>query len=993
MTLSRRKQYTNTRIVFPAPQETNTLFKSEKRVHQGSHGPTGKSRQFSGNCLFKWNLVQNFHNLFNLENQRAKSPLTRSAFNPTAKAWDADKVLSNRTEQKASPTGKPPPQKKSATSETKSAGKAPGSKKGSKKGAKKAASKVAAKSRARKLTYTPERQDDAPAAEEVASAAEAKAEEAKAAATAAAAKDGSTGETGGFVHDQQEKGGARSQDEVLKDLADLSKISSAAKAGLLGADTVLRLDDETPEGLKPLGPTLNGKEDDVRVIDVTLHQGEPDAAAKEGNNDPPMPGSLVSTQAQALRKSNLTFIIKPTTQYYYKFAPSASPEEQRDKMKALVIAYTVHNGPDEADAEAAYFAWLPEGQYWSNLGLDLVVRKAGATVPEVEGKVIDDLRFCEEEDIDPVATKKYWDDHPGGPTKELLKKAVDVLVEPHIHFANGTWPASAPLPGIPRNLAPSPERSVAASTPTGAKSAKDTDDGGCAGNRKHREQKGPSPPTLRKAKYGEICLHEGDILDGTGKVPLLRFFSDCIDPVLDPVEYAKAISAPGDNTMQLGGKLWRVSETIHDQCAIGTLPPSDAGGLVNHAPEGKGANGVWILRKSDKFPVGQCTDNLLYGSVLLWDYEGKDNGSCTYWADHPDGLVQYNLPVRVDSDGNFIWREIGALSPKISPGQGNKKKPGTKKGAKKSASKKQSTKKGGNQHHRPGCNCVTCPRMRANQEKNDGDNEESPHLSPHQSPLKTPPFRVGGGDRTPPKGNGGRKEPEEEKVNRKHGAGCQCQECVPPAKHGEGCMCPTCDPPHGKGCMCERWQCQQAAAAAGIQPPGRKANSGVGGNQNNHGAPSERVFHGKGCMCPDCSSWAGLSVHAVPKAQRNRNSGVGGQWNDNHWHGGGGGGGNGGGGRNNGMYDDYGGQQLSGIWQPHIRSSRQAHFWRRRSSRALLSSTTLPPAWISGTGGGMASGAVARSPERTYCPGSLVLLFLFVFIAFLCGFCCRRIMI
>eukprot|EP00808_Paulinella_micropora_P003528 g33527.t1 len=596
----------------------NTLFKSEKRVHQGSHGPTGKSRQFSGNCLFKWNLVQNFHNLFNLENQRAKSPsdsiciqLTmKKNGNPTAKAWDADKVLSNRvyryapmgksgkfkcvmerkpfdanrevaertrskrirpqTEQKASPTGKPPPQKKSATSETKSAGKAPGSKKGSKKGAKKAASKVAAKSRARKLTYTPERQDDAPAAEVAASAAEAKAEEAKAAATAAAAKDGSTGETGGFVHDQQEKGGARSQDEVLKDLPELSKIS-AAKAGLLGADTVLRLDNETPEGPKPLGPTLNGKEDDVRVIDVTLDQGEPDAAAKEGNNDPPMPGSLVSTRAQALRKSNLTFIIKPTTQYYYKFAPSASPEEQRDKMKALVIAYTVHNGPDEADAEVAYFAWLPEGQYWSNLGLDLVLdfvvtkqvppevvfligpgrqlvpEKPGtpapkafkvkkrqllvsvrATVPGVEGKVIDDLRFCEEEDIDPVATKKYWD--PGGPTKEFLKKAVDVLVEPHIHFANGTWPASAPLPGIPpyrRNLAPSPERSVAASTPVPNLRRTQT-----MGNCKHREQKGGRTlgglnlwlKPINGAKYGEICLHEGDILDGTGKCRCFVFF-------------------------------------------------------------------------------------------------------------------------------------------------------------------------------------------------------------------------------------------------------------------------------------------------------------------------------------------------------------------------------------------------------------------------------------------------------------------------------------
>eukprot|EP00808_Paulinella_micropora_P004367 g41005.t1 len=115
------------------------------------------------------------------------------------------------------------------------------------------------------------------------------------------------------------------------------------------------------------------------------------------------------------------------------------------------------------------------------------------------------------------------------------------------------------------------------------------------------------------------------------------------------------------------------------------------------------------------------------------------------------------------------------------------KKPGTKKRAKKSASNKQGTKKGGNQHHRPATFLTVVLWI-------DGDNEESPH----QSPPKTPPFRVGGGDRTPSKGKGGRKEPEEEKVNRKHGAGCQCQECVPPAKHCKGCMCPTCDPPHGK---------------------------------------------------------------------------------------------------------------------------------------------------------------------------------------------------
>lgn len=99
------------------------------------------------------------------------------------------------------------------------------------------------------------------------------------------------------------------------------------------------------------------------------------------------------------------------------------------------------------------------------------------------GKYIDDLRFCEEDDIDPVATKKYWQDHPGGPTKEFLHKAVDVLIEPHIRFANGTWPASAPLPGIPRyrrTLVPTADPKAAAptttATPTASEAAQDAED-------------------------------------------------------------------------------------------------------------------------------------------------------------------------------------------------------------------------------------------------------------------------------------------------------------------------------------------------------------------------------------------------------------------------------------------------------------------------------------------------------------------------------------
>eukprot|EP00808_Paulinella_micropora_P028037 g31607.t1 len=279
-------------------------------------------------------------------------------------------------------------------------------------------------------------------------------------------------------------------------------------------------------------------------------------------------------------------------------------------------------------------------------------------------------------------------------------------------------------------------------------------------------------------------------------------------------------------------------------------------------------------------------------------------------------------------DGSFVWREIGALSPKVSPIQGNKKKPGTKKGAKKSASKKQGTKKGGNQHHRPGCNFGTCPRMRANQEKNDGDNEESPHQSPHQSPPKTPPFRVGGGDRTPPKGNGGRKEPEEEKVNRKHVAGCQCQECVPLQSMARAACAPPVIRLMGKVVCVSGGSASRQRRPQVFKPPAARQTAAsvvirmaimapplnayfmaraacaptvilMGG-----AGPKAAVSHGSGCQCFVCA----------PQQQRNGNSGVGGQQNDNHWHGGGGGGGNGGGGRNNG--GGYGGQQLSAIWQP-----------------------------------------------------------------------------
>eukprot|EP00808_Paulinella_micropora_P027191 g24136.t1 len=141
----------------------------------------------------------------------------------------------------------------------------PRKQKGSKKGAKKAAPKVGAKSRAQKLSYSPDSQGDAPAAEAKAPAAKAASQRRMEALARlqcnhnylALLPECEWYANCGFVNDQPEKGGARTQDEVLKDLAELSKISNAAKAGLLGADAVLRLDNNTPPG-----PILNGEEDD-----------------------------------------------------------------------------------------------------------------------------------------------------------------------------------------------------------------------------------------------------------------------------------------------------------------------------------------------------------------------------------------------------------------------------------------------------------------------------------------------------------------------------------------------------------------------------------------------------------------------------------------------------------------------------------------------------------------------------------------------------------
>ena len=290
------------------------------------------------------------------------------------------------------------------------------------------------------------------------------------------------------------------------------------------------------------------------------------------------------------------------------------------------------------------------------------------------------------------------------------------------------------------------------------------------------------------------------------------------------------------------------------------------------------------------------------------------------------------------------------------------KKPGQQKSHKKGGNKKPGTPRGGNDHHYPGCNCVTCPikrgekgrkgnhvfdALRANflaamswigAHKQDTPPATPPSHDTPPSPDTTPPSGGGGGNRVPPVSSH-RPEAEETLTNRKHGAGCECPDCVPPAKHGKGCECPDCEPPHGKGCMCGRLQCKQAAAAAGTPlrgQPGYRARV----ERVIHSAPPPEK-HGQGCMCPDCDphgrgcqctriGCGGAEVtyqhgpgcqcdECVPQQQqRNRNNFqfVGGQQHGHNWQGGGGRGGNGGGGRGNDMYGGYGGQQLGVIWQP-----------------------------------------------------------------------------
>lgn len=54
--------------------------------------------------------------------------------------------------------------------------------------------------------------------------------------------------------------------------------------------------------------------------------------------------------------------------------------------------------------------------------------------------------FCEEGDIDPIATTKDWEVHPGNVSDEYVKKFISTAFEPHLFAANNAWPSDVPLP-------------------------------------------------------------------------------------------------------------------------------------------------------------------------------------------------------------------------------------------------------------------------------------------------------------------------------------------------------------------------------------------------------------------------------------------------------------------------------------------------------------------------------------------------------------------
>eukprot|EP00808_Paulinella_micropora_P027785 g63659.t1 len=179
-----------------------------------------------------------------------------------------------------------------------------------------------------------------------------------------------------------------------------------------------------------------------------------------------------------------------------------------------------------------------------------------------EDDCIFELIFIEEDDIDAVATKKEWKAHPGKPSDAFLLKHIMSLVEPHKHAANGRWNELLPtiplykgavvrLPQLQTRGGPAKllDDGLLHSVKTDSPAASDS----IAKGRSARKStlcpciiavvsmesfkdptgrgKGLKGYTLqliprKKSDWGKIGLREDDVLDGTGKLPLLEYHGD-----------------------------------------------------------------------------------------------------------------------------------------------------------------------------------------------------------------------------------------------------------------------------------------------------------------------------------------------------------------------------------------------------------------------------------------------------------------------------------
>eukprot|EP00808_Paulinella_micropora_P000481 g67435.t1 len=576
--------------------------------------------------------------------------------------------------------------------------------------------------------------------------------------------------------------------------------------------------------------------------------------------------------------------VRPAKQYYYKFPAGMSATEQAQQQKGLVIAYSVGTSVE-------YFACV-DSQYWSNLGLNLTAGEwvlttmvppaiclvlgpgrrlqqdplgnfivlansinarsclvAIETTPAGASERTFALSFLVEADIDAVATKEDQSEHRGRARDSFLQECVYPLLEPHIQAANGRLPKDEPLPPIPRYPATvhRPERIQQSGVSNSSLSVIENDAKfimrrDSIASRKVRRKsvlpKGELVP-INGARYGDIGLREGEELGGFGRELLLQFWGDCYDEKVDPAGFSAVLASPGDSTLKIGGKLWCFTKAHRKEVAEDrSQPPCNAGALINHAPEGSGANCTWILPKGkrNQYPILKMTDNLVYGGFFLFDYDGQ-KGS-VYWPQHVGGVTPRDMPLAADADRKLIWPRFN----KPSPAPQNFKLP-----AKKTAAGKKVGVggKGGNQTHLPTCLCPTCPlgikkrakaraklvaanntEARAQEETDeedsddesedsDDESEDSPLQSPKKKKVKRGTAKESGSKRpdgqTPIQGGGDRQVcapgcrcPRCRQSQRVpgHGEGCDCTGCVP---HGKGCKCEECvpDAKHGKGCRCK----------------------------------------------------------------------------------------------------------------------------------------------------------------------------------------------